>query len=334
MPRAISDSGVATHKLRSALLAIAVLGPLPAVAQVYPSHPITMIVPFAVGGPTDTIGRVMAEGMRGSLGQPVIVENITGAAGTLAVGRAARAAPDGYTISLGAWPTHVVNGAVYTLPYDLLKDFEPVALIANNPELIVTNGALPANNLQELIAWLRANPDKASASSSGLGSASHVSGLLFQKLTGTRFAFVPYRGAGPAMQDLLGGQIDLMFDQASNSLPHLRGGTIKAFAVTSETHLASAPDIPTVDEAGLPEFHVSIWHGFWVPKSTPSSIIQKLNSAAVAALATPATRYRLAELGQEIPAPEQQTPEALGALQKAEIDKWWPVIKAAGIRQE
>lgn len=323
-----------TRKFLFALLATAILGDPLAAAQVYPSRPVTMIVPFAAGGPTDTIGRVVAEGMRGSLGQPVIIENITGAAGTLAVGRAARAAPDGYTLSLGAWPTHVVNGAVYTLPYDVLKDFEPVALIANNPELIVTKSALPANDLRGLIAWLKANPDKGTASSSGLGSASHVSGLLFQKLTDTRFQFVPYRGAGPAMQDLIAGQIDLMFDQASNSLPHLQAGAIRAIAVTSATRLTSAPEIPTVDEAGLPEFHVSIWHGLWVPKGTPSSIIRTLNSAVMVALATPEIRRRLTELGQEIPAPDQQTPEALGAFHKAEIDKWWPVIRAAGIKQE
>lgn len=318
-----------------ALLATAVLGlPAAATAQLYPSRPITMIVPFAAGGPTDTIGRIIAEGMRGSLGQPVIIENITGAAGTLAVGRAVRAAPDGYTLSLGAWPTHVVNGAVYALPYDLLKDFEPVALVANNPELIIAKNTLPVSNLRELIAWLKANPDKASASSSGLGSASHISGLLFQKLTNTRFAFVPYRGAGPAMQDLLAGQIDLMIDQASNSLPHLRAGDIKAYAVTAETRLASAPDIPTVDEAGLPEFHVSIWHGLWAPKGTPNAIIQKLNSAVMVALATPAIRQRLADLGQEIPAREQQSPEALATFQRAEIEKWWPIIKAAGIKPE
>jgi tripartite-type tricarboxylate transporter receptor subunit TctC len=303
-----------------------------ATAQVYPSRPVTIVVPFAAGGPADTLARTLAERMRVSLGQTVIIENATGAGGSLGVGRVARAAPDGHTVGIGNWSTHVVNGAIYTLSYDLLNDLEPIAMLQSSPQLIVTKNALQANNLQELIAWLRAND--VSAGTAGAGSASHVSGVFFQHRTGIRFPFVPYRGTGPAIQDLVAGQIDLMFDQASNSLPHVRGGKIKAYAVTSTARLASAPDIPTVDEAGLPGFHISVWHGLWVPKGTPRDVVVKLNAAAIAALDDPIIRRRLADLGQEIPAPDQQTPEALGALQKAEIKKWWPIVKAANIKGE
>jgi tripartite-type tricarboxylate transporter receptor subunit TctC len=303
-------------------------------AQNYPARPITMVVPYAAGGPTDTIGRIMAERMRASLGQIVLVENTTGAGGTIGVGRVARAAPDGYTMSLGHWGTHVVNGAIYELPFDLLNDFEPVAQIATNPQLIVARKGVPANNLTELVAWLKANAATATQGTAGHGSASHVSGVYLQSKTGTRFQFVPYRGAGPAMQDLVAGQIDLMVDQAANSLPQVRAGTIKAYAVTDKTRLAAAPDIPTVDEAGVPGLHISIWHAIWMPKRTPKPIIEKLNAAVVEALADSRVRQRLAELGQEIPAREQQTPEALYAYQKAEIEKWWPILKAANIKGE
>jgi tripartite-type tricarboxylate transporter receptor subunit TctC len=304
-----------------------------AAAQVYPSRPIMMDVPFAAGGPTDTIARIVAQRMSVSLGQSIIIENISGADGTIGVGRVARAAPDGYTLSFGDSSTHVLNGAAYALSYDVLGDFAPVALISSNPLVIVTNKDVPAGNLKELIAWIKANQDKVAM---GVGSMTHrVSGIYFQNLAGTHFTLVPYRGAAPAMQDLMAGQIQLMFDQAVTSLPLVRAGSTKAYAITSATRLAAAPDMPTVDEAGLPGFYISIWRGIWAPKATPKTIIAKLNAAIVETLADPAVRRRLTEdLGQEIPPREQQTPEALYAHQKAEIEKWWPLIKAANIRPE
>jgi tripartite-type tricarboxylate transporter receptor subunit TctC len=303
-------------------------------AQAYPTRPITIIVPFPAGAPLDTLARVIGERMRGVLGQPAIVENVSGAAGTLGVGRVARAAPNGYTIGIGNFSTHVVNGATYTLQYDLLRDFEPVALVASNPQLIVSKNAVPAKDLAELIVWLKANPDKASQGTGGVGTLGHVTGVLFQKETGTRFQFVPYRGSPPALQDLMGGQIDLMIDQSSGPLPHVRAGKIRAYAVTARKRLDSAPDIPTVDEAGLPGFYRSMWSAFWAPKGTPKDIIAKLNAAIVDALADRSVRSQLTELGQEISQGDQQTPEALGKFHKAEIEKWWPIIKAANIKGE
>jgi tripartite-type tricarboxylate transporter receptor subunit TctC len=334
VPIQLRNSVMQTRKSLLASLALAALSIGSAPAQDYPTRPITIIVPLAAGGPTDTLARIIAERMKVSLGQPVIIENVTGAAATIGVGKAARATPDGYTLSIGNWFTHVLNGAIYSLQYDVLNGFEPISLLADNPLLIVAKNAMPANNLKELIAWLKANPDKASEGTSGVGSVSHVSGVFFQNATGTRFQFVPYRGAAPAMQDLVAGQIDLMLDQVSSSLPYVRGGTIKAYAVTARTRSTSAPEIPTVDEAGLPGFHISVWHALWVPRGTPKNVVGKLNAAVVSTLAHPAVRQRLADLGQEIPPREQQTPEALGAHQKAEIDKWWPIIKGANIKAE
>jgi len=303
-------------------------------AQPYPSRPITMVVPFAAGAPVDMVGRIIAERMRVSLGQPIILENVSGAAGSLGVARAVRAAPDGYTISLGNISSHVLNGAIYALQFDALKDFEPVALLPSNPQLIISKNALPANDLRGLIAWLKANPDKASAGTGGIGGVAHVGGVFFQKETGTRFQFVPYRGTNLAQQDLIGGQIDLLFDQAVSALANVKAGKIRAYAVTAKTRLGSAPDIPTVDEAGLPGFYMSVWNALWVPKGTPKEIITKLNLAAMDAMVDPMVRKRFDDMGLDIPALDQQTPEALGAFHKAEVEKWWPIIKAANIKAE
>ena len=308
--------------------------PLIVSAQTYPSRPITLIVPSAAGGPSDTLTRILTERMRSSLGQPIIIENQGTAGGSIAVGRVARAAPDGYTISIGQFGNYVLNGAIYPLPYDLLMDFESVALLASNPQVIVSKNAMPAQDLQGLISWLKQNPDKAAQGTAGAGSPAHIAGAYLQSMTGTRFQFVPYRGAAPAMQDLVAGQIDLMLDQASNAIPHIRAGRIRAYAVTSKSRLGAAPEIPTVDEAGLPGFYVSVWHGLWAPKGTHKDIIAKLNAAVVEALADDTVRRRLAELGQEIPPRDQQTAEALTVFQKSEAEKWWPIIKAANIRVE
>src|SRR6266849_3078992 len=269
-------------------------------AQDYPSRPITMVVPYPPGGPTDTLARIVTKRMRTALGQSIIIENVSGAGGNIGVGRVARAAPDGYTFGIGQVSSHVFSGAVYTLQYDLLKDLEPVAMLTTAPMWIIAKNALPAN-LKGLLDWLWANPDKASFATVGIGGPAHLCGVYFQNKTGTRFQFVPYRGAAPAMQDLVAGQIDLMFDQASSALPHVRSGGIKAYAVTAKTRLASAPDIPTAEEAGLPGFYISVWSGMWSPKGTSQDVIAKLNAAVVRALADQTVQQRLAELGQEIP---------------------------------
>jgi len=308
-------------------------GAIAAAADDYPSRPITMVVPFAAGGPTDVVGRLMADHMGRTLGQNVIVEDVTGAAGSIGVGRVAKAAPDGYTVSIGHWSTHVVNGAIYALPYDLLKDFVPIAELPANPMLVVSCNSLPAKNLTELVDWIKANPN-ATMGTAGVGSGSHISGVYFENLTKAHVNFVPYRGTDPALLDMMAGRIDLMFDQVSEAIQRVKAGQIKAYAVTAKSRLAALPDIPTVDEAGLPGLYINIWYGLWAPKGTPPEIVAKLNRAAMAAMADPAVRKRFADLSLEVPPPAQQTPQALGALQKAEIDKWWPIIKAAGIKAE
>ncbi len=305
-----------------------------AAAQTYPSRPITMIAPFPAGGPSDALARILAEPMRTTLGQPVVIENVAGAGGNIGVGRLARAAPDGYTVGIGQWSTHVVNAVTYSLPYDVLHDFEPIALIAITPQLIIARKNLPADSVEELVGWLRSNPDKATAATVGAAGGAQVTAVYFQRATGTRFGFVPYRGGAPAMQDLVSGQVDIMFDQAANALGQVRAGGIKALAVLTKERWSPLPDVPSIDEAGVPSLYVSYWHGLWAPKGTPKEMIGKLNAAVVEALADPNVRGRLAAIGQEVWPREQQTPEALAAHHKAETEKWWPIIRASNLKAE
>jgi tripartite-type tricarboxylate transporter receptor subunit TctC len=317
-----------------AALACLGLWPRAGATQSYPSRPITIVVPLAAGGPLDTMARIIAEPMRATLGQPIIIENVTGAAGTVGTGRVARAAPDGYTIELGFLGTHVFNGAIYPTGYDVEKDFEPIALLSSNPHVVVTRTSLPATDLKGLIAWLKDNQQKVSAGSAGAGSSTHMGAILFGNLIGVRMAIIPYRGAAPAIQDVIAGQTDLMVDVLSNSLPHIQSGKIRPFAITAGARVASAPDIPTVDEAGLPGFHMSTWYAVFGPKGLPGDVVTRLDNAVRTALADPAVQRRCAEVGLAISPPEQQTPQALAALQRAEIEKWWPIIKAANIKPE
>jgi tripartite-type tricarboxylate transporter receptor subunit TctC len=303
-------------------------------AQVYPSRVITIVVPLPAGGATDTLTRTLAEHMRGSLLQPIIVENVAGAGGTLGVARVTRAAPDGYTLGVGNWASYVAAGATYPVHYDLLKDLEPVAKLADTPLWIVVRPDLPVSDLSGLIAWLKANPDKASAGMVGSGSGGHICGLSLQNATGARFQFVPYRGGAQVMQDLIAGHIDFMFDMAANSLPKARAGAVKPIAVMSKTRWFAAPEVPTAGEMGVPGLALSLWHGMWAPEGTRKDIVGTLNAAVVKALADPAVQKRYVEQGQEIPPREQQTPEGFAAYHKAEIEKWWPIIKAANIRSE
>ena len=303
-------------------------------AQNFPSKPITIVVPLAAGGAVDSMVRILIEPMRASLGQPILVENQGGAGGTIGIARVARSAPDGYTISIGTWGTHVANAVIYTPPYDLARDLEPVALLPNVPYWVIGKKSLPPNNMKELIAWLKANGDKASGGTVGSGGGATVCARYFQSATGTRFQLIPYRGGAPALQDLVAGQTDVMCDLAANSLPQVKAGTIKAYAVMAKTRWFGAPDVPTADEAGLPGVHVSTWQGAWAPKGTPKDVVAKLNAALMQAMADPAARRRIAELGMEIPPREQQTPDGFSAFQKTEIEKWWPIIRAAGIKAE
>jgi tripartite-type tricarboxylate transporter receptor subunit TctC len=303
-----------------------------ATADEFPSRPITVVVPFSAGGPSDAMARILAEPMRRSLGEAIIIENMTGAGGSLGVGRAVRSPPDGYTVSFGHLGTHVANGAIYKLGYDLLTDLEPVVLLPSNPMIIVSTNAVPARSLKELIAWIKSRPAPVTAGTAGAGSGSHIAGLYFENVTGITLQYVPYRGTAPAMNDLVAGQIDLMIDQTSNSIAQVRAGTIRAYAITDEKRVDSAAEIPTTDEAGMPGFHMTLWSGLWVPKNTPKPIIAKLNAAAIDALNDPAVRKQLENLGLQMPPADQLSPEALGVRQKAEIAKWWPVIKAANVK--
>lgn len=319
------------RRITAVLAATAALG---ALAQGYPSRTLSMVVPFSAGGPTDTIARILAERMSRSLGQTIVVENVAGAGGTIANGKVMKAPADGYTVGIGHVGTHVIAPAVQGLDVDYVNDFEPVALVASNPQVMLSRNDVPARNLKELIDWVRANPGKVSYGTGGPGTPSHVMAVHFGTQIGAPLNIVHYKGAAPAMQDLMAGHIDTSFDQAATALAQARAGKVRAYAVTAKARLASAPDIPTVDEAGLPGFYMSIWHAFWVPKGTPRDVVAKLNAAAREALADPVIKARLEKLGQEIPPADQQTPEALRAHHKAETDKWWPVIKAAGIKAQ
>ena len=310
------------------------LGLTPALPQAYPTRPITLIVPFPAGGPTDSVARIVANQIQASLGQPIVIQNVAGASGSIGVGQAARAAPDGYTLSFGTWSTHVINGAIFPLQYDLLKDFEPISLISDNPLVIISNKNVPAKNLKELIAWLKANPDKASSGTAGLATPPSLAGIFFQQMTGTRFQLVHYRGVGLAMQDLLADRIELIFDFAADAKAQVIAGNVRPYAVLSKTRLSSLPDVPTADEAGLPGLYVSSWQAMWAPKGTPAGIVRKLNSVVADALADPDVTQRLHALSQGSFPRDQLTSERLGSIQKAAIEKWWPIVKAANIKAE
>jgi len=313
---------------------LAVLGFDAAAAQNYPSRPITVIAPFPPGGPSDALARILSGPLEAALGQPIVIENVGGAGGTIGAARVARAEPDGYTLLIGQWGTQVVNPITYNLTYDAANDFAPIALLANTPQMIIARKDFPASDVRELIGWLKANPDKAQAGTVGAAGGAQVAGLYFQKITGTRFGFVPYRGGAPAMQDLMAGRVDIMFDQAANAITQVRAGTIKAYAVMTEARWHLAPDIPTIDEAGAQGLHVSYWHALFAPKATPPSVIAKVNAAVVSALADPKVQQSFAAQGQDVWPREQQTPQALAALYKAEIDKWWPIIRDEHLHAE
>ncbi len=303
-------------------------------AQAFPSRPISMVVGFPPGGTADLTARIVGDRMKASLGQPVIVENVPGSGGSIAAGRVAHAAADGYTLACGSWGTHVVNGAILALPYDVVADFAPVALLTDQPLVIATRTGVPARDLKELIAWLKAAPVAASAGTAGAAGVTHLAEILFQSVTGTRLQLVPYRGSPPVLQDLAAGRIDLFITPAASALPQIRTGAVKAFAVTAERRLSIAPEIPTVEEQGLPGFHISLWSALWAPKGTPAEAIGRLAAAVNGALADSAVRTRLADLGQEIFPPAEQTPAALEQFQAAEIAKWWPIIRSAGIKTQ
>lgn len=303
-----------------------------AAAETYPARPVTLIVPFAPGALNDIVARLLSNGMGASLGQPLVVENVAGADGTIATNRVVRAPPDGYTLIVGNWNTQVANRLIYSLPYDMVKDFEPVMLLPSAPMVLIARKTIPANNLGEFIAWLKANPDKATMGTAGVGSPPHMLALLFRQQTDTRFGMIPYRGAGPAMQDVIGGQIDATFITVAPALPQIASGSIKVFGLTADKRMAAAPNIPTMDEAGLQGFYFSYWSGLFAPRDTPKEIVAKIGAAAVAAMRDPTTRQKLDTQAFVVPASDQQTPQALSALQNAEIAKWSPIIKQAGIK--
>jgi tripartite-type tricarboxylate transporter receptor subunit TctC len=324
-----------TKLLRTIVCAVALVGATPASAQTYPSKPITIVVPFAAGGPADTLARLLGERMRNALGQTIVVENVAGAAGSIGVGRVVRAAPDGYTIGIGHLGTHVFNGALYNLQYDLVTDLAPIALLPSNQSVIVTKADVPAKDLKELVAWLKANPKQATAATAGIGSIAHVASVFFGRQTGAELRIVPYRSGAAAFGDVVAGHTTFLFDQFSgHSAEMYRSGKLKPFAVTAKSRLPAVPDVPTVDEAGVPGLYVSTWYGLWAPRGTPKDIIARLNAAVVEALAEPELRKRLDAQSSVVPPRQEQTPEALAAFQKAEIEKWWPVIRTANIKPE
>ena len=320
--------------LLACVFVVTLLAASSAAAQTYPAKPVTIVVPFSAGGPTDTLARIMGERMRKTLGQPVLVDNTTGAGGSIGVAKVVRAPPDGYTVSLGHWGTHVVNGAYYNLSYNLMSDLEPVAMVATNPQVIISKVAVPANNLKELIAWCHASQGKALMATGGVGGASHMAAIYFQNRIGAKFQYVPYRGGAPALQSLFTGESDLYVTQVSNIAAHVKAGKLRAYAVTAKNRQSAAPEIPTVDEAGLPGLHTAVWHGYWFPKGTPRDVVAKFNAAIVETLTDADVKKRFVDLGQEIPTREEQTPQGLAAYHKAEIDKWWPLIRAAGLKAE
>jgi tripartite-type tricarboxylate transporter receptor subunit TctC len=316
----------------AALIATSTFTGTASAAEKFPTRPITVVVPFAAGGPSDAMMRILGERMKVTLGETILVENTTGAGGSIGVGRVVHSPPDGYTIGFGHLGTHVANGAIYKLNYDLVADLEPIVLLPSNPMIVVSKNAVPAKTLPELLSWLKSRPQPAAAGTAGAGSASHVAGLAFEKASGVKLQYVPYRGTGPAMNDLVAGQIDIIVDQLSNSINQVRAGTIRGYAISDTKRAESAPDIPTTDEAGLPGFRMTLWSGLWAPKGTPKDAIVKLNAAVLDALNDAQTRKQLENLGLQMPPADKSTPEALGAWQKAEIAKWWPIIKAANVK--
>src|SRR5689334_18941968 len=300
----------------------------------YPARPVTLVVPYPPGGVTDTLARLLADRMKTILGQTIVIENVPGAGGSIGVGRIARGTPDGYTIAIGSSETHVLNAVALSLPYDVVTDFEPVVQLPAYPFMIVSTNAVPATTLQELIAWIKADPAKVTQGTVGYGTIQHMCGVIMQKAIGVTWQLVPYRGGAPAMQDLLSGQFNLMCTASGSFLPLVRAKQIRAYAITMGTRAESAPEIPTADEAGLPGLHLLTWNAIYAPKGTPKPVVDKLNAAAVLGMADPGFKKRMVDLALEMPPANELTPEALGALQKSDIETWWPLMRAAGIKPQ